>query len=74
MGSVVRVETAWPTIESPLARSCCLQVIFICNAPKAADALPRAKPEIGNTGLGFGVAATVYTPHARYATKRRWTG
>src|SRR5258705_8140326 len=28
IGSVGRVETAWLTVESPLARSCCLHVNF----------------------------------------------
>src|SRR5512147_3046721 len=28
IGRVLRVETAWLTVESPRARSCCLQVSF----------------------------------------------
>src|SRR5260221_10430408 len=28
IGRVLRVAAAWPTVERPLARSCCLQLIF----------------------------------------------
>src|SRR5690242_13282734 len=34
IGSVLRVETAWLTVESPRARSCCLQVSFTGGPPQ----------------------------------------
>jgi hypothetical protein len=43
IGSVLRVETAWLTVERPLAKSCCLQLIFTVNVSykAAAGATPR---------------------------------
>src|SRR5579884_1411382 len=49
MGRVLRVETAWLTVESPLARSCCLHVIFTAlvsstDARAAYDPVRHARP------------------------------
>src|SRR5258705_13181445 len=77
IGSVERVETAWLTVESPLARSCCLHVNFTGVASSAGGRGVRWARAWRGGAIGRKLQADllVYRAHGWDSSEgRMWVG